>query len=48
LHGVARHRIVNDVLGALIALLYGLVVSWLLERTAFRHPGTRSSAQRSH
>ena len=39
LHEVARHRIVNNVLGALIALVYGLAVSWLLERTLFRHPG---------
>jgi hypothetical protein len=38
LHEVARHRIVNNVLGALIALVYGLVVSWLLERTFFRQP----------
>jgi hypothetical protein len=39
LHDVARHRIVNNVLGALIALVYGLAVSWLLERTVFG-PGT--------
>jgi hypothetical protein len=36
LHDVAVHRIVNNVLGALIALAYGLGVSWLLERTVFR------------
>jgi uncharacterized membrane protein YccC len=38
LHEVARHRIVNNVLGALIALLFGLGVSWALERTLFRRP----------
>jgi hypothetical protein len=38
LHDVAAHRIVNNVVGALIALVYGLGVSWLLERTFFRHP----------
>jgi hypothetical protein len=43
LHEVARHRINNNVLGALIALFYGLAVSWLLERTVFRHPESRSS-----
>jgi Fusaric acid resistance protein-like len=42
---VGRHRIVNNVLGALIALFYGLAVSWLLERTAFRHPETTSGSQ---
>jgi uncharacterized membrane protein YccC len=38
LQEVARHRIVNNVLGALIALFFGLVVSWWIERTFFRHP----------
>jgi uncharacterized membrane protein YccC len=38
LQEVGRHRIVNNVVGAIIALLYGLVVSWLLERTVFRRP----------
>jgi hypothetical protein len=38
LHEIARHRIVNNVLGALIALFYGLAVSWLLERTLFTRP----------
>jgi hypothetical protein len=38
LQEVGRHRIVNNVLGAIIALLYGLVVSWLLERTVLRRP----------
>lgn len=36
LHDVARHRIVNNVLGAGIALFYGLLVAWLLERAVFR------------
>ena len=36
LHEIARHRIMNNVLGALIALFYGLAVSWFLERTLFR------------
>jgi hypothetical protein len=38
LHDVARHRIINNVLGAAIALVYGLAVSWLLERTVLRRP----------
>jgi Fusaric acid resistance protein-like len=42
---VGRHRIVNNVLGALIALFYGLLVSWLLERTVLRHPRTAASSQ---
>jgi hypothetical protein len=42
---VGRHRIINNVLGALIALIYGLGVSWLLERTVLRHPATTSSPQ---
>jgi hypothetical protein len=42
LHDVARHRIVNNVVGALIALFFGLAVSWLLERTVFRHPAQES------
>lgn len=37
---VARHRIINNVLGAVIALLYGLLVSWLLERTVLHRPRT--------
>jgi hypothetical protein len=44
LEQVARHRIVNNVLGAVIALFYGLGVSWLLERTVLRHPPNTSSA----
>jgi hypothetical protein len=36
LQEVGRHRIVNNVLGAVIALFYGLLVSWLLERTVLR------------
>jgi hypothetical protein len=44
LHDVARHRIVNNVVGAVIALAYGLAVSWLLERTLFRHPTRRVAA----
>jgi hypothetical protein len=44
---VGRHRIINNVLGALIALFYGLFVSWLLESTVLRHPATVSSSQRS-
>jgi hypothetical protein len=36
LEEVGRQRIVNNVLGAVIALSYGLAVSWLLERTLFR------------
>jgi hypothetical protein len=38
LQEVARHRIVNNVLGAVIALFFGLLVSWWLERTFFRQP----------
>jgi uncharacterized membrane protein YccC len=38
LQEVGRHRIVNNVVGAIIALFYGLVVSWLLERTVLRRP----------
>jgi hypothetical protein len=45
LHEVARHRIVNNVLGAFIALCYGLGVSWLLERTVLHHPARTSSSQ---
>ena len=45
LQEVGRHRIVNNVLGALIALVYGLGISWLLERTVFRHLVTTSSSQ---
>jgi NhaP-type Na+/H+ or K+/H+ antiporter len=44
LQDVARHRIVNNVLGALIALFYGLAVSWFLERTVLRHPAATSSS----
>jgi Fusaric acid resistance protein-like len=44
LQEVGRHRIVNNVLGVLIALFYGLLVSWLLERTVFRHlPAVKSN-----
>jgi hypothetical protein len=46
LQEVGRHRIVNNVVGAFIALFYGLGVSWLLERTVLRHPATTSSSQR--
>jgi uncharacterized membrane protein YccC len=42
LYDVGRHRIINNVLGALIALLYGLAVSWLLERTVFRRAAAPS------
>jgi Fusaric acid resistance protein-like len=42
---VGRHRIVNNVLGALIALFYGLAVSWLLEHTVLRHPETAKGSQ---
>jgi hypothetical protein len=45
LHEVARHRIVNNVLGALIALTYGLAVSWLLERAMSRQAAHRRLAQ---
>jgi hypothetical protein len=44
---VGRHRVINNVLGALIALFYGLLVSWLLERTVLGHPATASSSQSS-
>jgi hypothetical protein len=33
LHDIGRYRILNNVLGALIALFYGLLVSWLLDRS---------------
>jgi hypothetical protein len=36
LEEVGRHRIINNVLGAGIALAYGLAAAWLLERTLFR------------
>jgi hypothetical protein len=36
LQDVARHRIVNKVLGVAIALFYGLLISWLLELMVFR------------
>ena len=45
LQEVARHRIVNNVLGALIALFFGLAVSWLLERLVFQRPGRTTSPQ---
>ena len=48
LYEVGRHRIVNNVVGALIALFYGLAVSWLLERTVLRRPATRGPAQTDH
>jgi hypothetical protein len=35
---VGRHRIINNVLGAVIALIYGLGVSWLLEHTVLQRP----------
>jgi hypothetical protein len=44
LHEVAVHRIVNNVLGAVIALFYGLALSWLLERTIFAKPAAHSSS----
>jgi hypothetical protein len=43
LHQVGRYRIGNNVLGAGIALLYGLFVAWLLARTYFAPRGERSS-----
>jgi hypothetical protein len=46
LQEVARHRIVNNVLGAGIALFFGLGASWLLERTVLRHPAATSFPQR--
>jgi len=36
LQDVARHRIVNNVVGAVIALVYGLAIAWVLERTFLR------------
>ena len=47
LQEVGRHRIVNNVLGAFIALFYGLAVSWFLERTLFRHPAGTTASQRA-
>jgi Fusaric acid resistance protein-like len=44
---VGRHRIINNVLGALIALFYGLAVSWCLERTLLHRPATTTSPERS-
>jgi hypothetical protein len=41
LHDIGRYRIENNVLGALIALFYGLLVSWLLERTFFASSANR-------
>ena len=35
LHDIGRYRILNNVLGAGIALFYGLLVSWLIERLFF-------------
>jgi uncharacterized membrane protein YccC len=42
-HQVGRYRIGNNVLGAAIALFFGLLVSWLLERVYFA-PRARSAA----
>jgi uncharacterized membrane protein YccC len=44
LQEVARHRIVNNVLGALIALAYGLALAWMLERTVLS-PTRKASAK---
>jgi uncharacterized membrane protein YccC len=44
-HDVGRYRIANNVLGALIALFYGLCVSWLAERMVFDAPATRRTAR---
>ncbi len=43
LHQVGRYRIGNNVLGAGIALLYGLLVAWLLARTYFAPRAERSA-----
>jgi hypothetical protein len=48
LQDVARHRIVNNVLGALIALFYGLGLSWSLEHTVLRHAAATSSSAGDH
>lgn len=32
IHDIGRYRIINNVLGALIALFYGVIVAWLLEK----------------
>jgi Fusaric acid resistance protein-like len=46
LQEVARHRIVNNVVGALIALFYGLGVPWLLEHTTFRQVARAGTSRR--